>query len=58
MIIDGLLDGFNEVELDAVMNMFKQHQEEWMLIVTTRFEHIAKRFDKTVNLNQVEQQNA
>ena len=58
MIIDGLLDGFNEVELDAVMNMFKQHQEEWMLIVSTRFEHIAKRFDKTVNLNQVEQQNA
>lgn len=58
MIIDGLLDGFNEVELDAVMNMFKQHQEEWMLIVTTRFEHIAKRFDKTVNLNQVEQQHA
>jgi ABC-type bacteriocin/lantibiotic exporter with double-glycine peptidase domain len=58
MIIDGLLDGFNEVELDAVMNMFKQHQEEWMLIVTTRFEHIAKRFEKTVNLNQVEQQHA
>jgi putative ABC transport system ATP-binding protein len=58
MIIDGLLDGFNEVELDAVINMFKQHQEEWMLIVTTRFEHIAKRFDKTVNLNQVEHQHA
>ena len=58
MMIDGLLDSFNQAELDAVMQMFKQHQHEWMLIVTTRFEHIAKRFNKTLNLNEVEQQHA
>jgi hypothetical protein len=34
--------------------MFKQHQEEWMLIVTTRFAHIAKHFDQTLNLNKVD----
>jgi ABC-type bacteriocin/lantibiotic exporter with double-glycine peptidase domain len=54
LLIDGLLDSFNSAELDAVMIMFKQHEDEWVLIVTTRFEHIAKHFDKILNLNEVE----
>jgi hypothetical protein len=53
-MIDGLLDSFNEKELNAVMHMFKQHQQDWMLIVTTRFAHIAKRFDQTLDLNDPE----
>ena len=51
MIIDDMLDSFNEAELDTVMTMFKKHKNEWILIVSTRFAHIAKRFDKTLNLN-------
>jgi ABC-type bacteriocin/lantibiotic exporter with double-glycine peptidase domain len=54
IMIDGLLDSFNEKELNAVMHMFKQHQQDWMLIVTTRFAHIAKRFDQTLDLNDPE----
>jgi putative ABC transport system ATP-binding protein len=58
IMIDGLLDSFNQTDLDAVMSMFKQHQQDWMVIVTTRFAHIAKRFDKTLDLNNFEQKNA
>jgi len=50
MIIDDLLDSFNETELDTMMKLFKKHKNEWILIISTRFEHIAKRFDKTLNL--------
>lgn len=54
LMIDGILDSFNETELKTVMQMFKKHQQEWMLIVTTRFAHIAKHFDQTLNLNKVD----
>lgn len=50
MIIDDLLDSFNETELDTMMKLFKKHKNEWILIISTRFAHIAKRFDKTLNL--------
>jgi hypothetical protein len=33
------------------MTMFEKHKNEWILIISTRFAHIAKRFDKTLNLN-------
>jgi ABC-type bacteriocin/lantibiotic exporter with double-glycine peptidase domain len=52
LLIDGLLDGFNEDELNAAINLFNNHRDEWMLIVTTRFVHIAKKFDTSLNLNQ------
>ena len=52
LLIDGLLDSFNETELNAAINLFKNHHDEWMLIVTTRFVHIAKRFDTILDLNQ------
>ena len=52
LLIDGLLDSFNESELNAAINLFKNHHDEWMLIVTTRFVHIAKRFDTILDLNQ------
>ena len=52
LLIDGLLDSFNENELNAAINLFNNHHDEWMLIVTTRFVHIAKRFDTILDLNQ------
>lgn len=54
LLIDGLLDSFNETELNAAINLFNNHHDEWMLIVTTRFVHIAKRFDTILDLNQSE----
>ena len=51
MIIDDLLDSLNESEFDIMMKVLKQYKEEWILIVSTRFKHIAKHFDKTLNLN-------
>ena len=51
MIIDDLLDSLNESEFEIMMKVLKQHKEEWILIVSTRFKHIAKHFDKTLNLN-------
>lgn len=52
LIIDGLLDSLDDIELDAVMQLLVQHQHEWMLIVTTRFPSIAKQFDKTLQLER------
>ena len=50
MIIDGLLDGLAQQELDQVLAMLKGYQENWMLIVTTRFKHIAEQFQQVITL--------
>jgi len=52
LIIDGLLDSFTSKELDAVLTLFNSHQSDWMLIVTTRFKHIAEKFGSTLHLTQ------
>ena len=52
LIIDGLLDSFTSKELDAVLTLFNSHQSDWMLIVTTRFKHIAEKFGTTLHLTQ------
>lgn len=52
LIIDGLLDSLDDIELDAVMQLLVQHQQEWMLIVTTRFPSIAKQFNQTLKLER------
>jgi ABC-type transport system involved in cytochrome bd biosynthesis fused ATPase/permease subunit len=54
ILIDGLLDDLNETELKAAINMLQKHQQECMLIVTTRFESIAKHFDNTLDINTTE----
>lgn len=51
LIIDGLLDNLNATELEMVLNLLTQYQEQGMLIVTTRFEHIAAKFNKSLVLN-------
>jgi putative ABC transport system ATP-binding protein len=51
LIIDGLLDALTAEELDTILTLLKQHQENWLLIVTTRIVRIADQFDNTLNLN-------
>lgn len=50
LIIDGLLDHLNQAELSHVLTVLKQQQSQWMLIVTTRFEHIAALFQQQIHL--------
>lgn len=51
LIIDGLLDNLNTTELEMVLNLLSEYQRQGMLIVTTRFEHIAAKFDATLVLH-------
>jgi ABC-type bacteriocin/lantibiotic exporter with double-glycine peptidase domain len=52
LIIDGLLDNLTNTELNDVINLLEKHKADWMLMVTTRFEHIAQKFNNTISLNQ------
>jgi len=51
LVIDGLLDGLGQQELDQVLTLLKRHQSQWMLIVTTRFAHIAQQFQQVITLD-------
>lgn len=50
LIIDGLLDGLAQHELDQVLTLLNRYQASWMLIVTTRFNHIAQQFQQVIKL--------
>lgn len=52
LIIDGLLDNLTMQELNSVLHLLKAHQADWMLMVATRFEHIANQFSHIISLNQ------
>lgn len=58
LIIDGLLDNFTRVELESVLSLLISHKANWMLLVTTRFEHIAQHFNHIVSLNQQNSESA
>lgn len=51
VMIDGLLDGLEQPDLDRVLNVLQQRRAEWMVIITTRFNHIARQCDQVVDLN-------
>jgi len=51
LIIDGLLDNLTQSELNSVFKLLETHQADWMLMVATRFEHIANKFNHTISLN-------
>lgn len=53
LIIDGLLDSLSSEELNSVLNLLSVHKADWMLMVTTRFEHIAEKFNSTLVLKQL-----
>lgn len=50
MIIDGLLDSFNESELSTVVKNLKQIKGEMLLIVMTRKQTVAQQFDQQLQL--------
>lgn len=50
LCIDGLLDGLDKNELDAVIKTLKKESKNWMLIVTTRSPEIAANFDHQLSL--------
>ncbi|MES2502819.1 MAG: ABC transporter, partial [Pseudomonadota bacterium] len=50
LIIDGLLDALTSKELDSVLSLLNLHKADWMVMVTTRFKHIADKFDSTLQL--------
>lgn len=53
LIIDGLLDNLSSEELNSVLSLLSVHKTDWMLMVTTRFEHIAEKFNSTLVLKQL-----
>lgn len=50
LIIDGLLDNLSHSELEKVMNLLTEYQTQGMLIVTTRFDVIAAKFNQVLML--------
>lgn len=50
LLIDGLLDHLSQTELAQVLTLLKRQQSQWMLIVTTRFAHIAAHFQQQIQL--------
>lgn len=53
LIIDGLLDNLSSEELNSVLSLLSVHKADWMLMVTTRFENIAEKFNSTLVLKQL-----
>jgi putative ABC transport system ATP-binding protein len=50
LIIDGLLDNLSHGELEMVLHLLQHYQTQGMLIVTTRFEEIAAKFNQVLML--------
>lgn len=50
LVIDGLLDHLAQDELDQVLTLLKRQQHHWMLIVTTRYGHIARQCQQVITL--------
>ena len=53
LMIDGMLDNFNDEKLKKVIGLLKSHQTDYILLVSTRFPNIAKHFDQVIDLNKL-----
>jgi ABC-type bacteriocin/lantibiotic exporter with double-glycine peptidase domain len=53
LMIDGMLDNFNDEKLNRVIVLLKSHQTDFILLVSTRFPNIAKQFDQVIDLNKL-----
>ncbi|HSI45771.1 MAG TPA: ATP-binding cassette domain-containing protein [Methylophilus sp.] len=51
LVVDGLLDGLAQHELEQVLTLLKRYEANCMLIVTTRFKHIAHQFEQVITLD-------
>lgn len=52
LVIDGLLDGLSQQELHQVLSLLQRHQQAWMVIVATRFQHIAQQCQQVIMLGE------
>lgn len=52
LIIDGLLDSLNAEELEMALSLLKKYEQDFMLLLTTRFEYIANCFNHVLLLNK------
>lgn len=52
LVVDGLLDGLSQQELHQVLSLLQRHQQAWMVIVATRFQHIAQQCQQVIMLGE------
>ena len=50
LIIDGMIDGLSIEETNTVIHYLNKRKDDWMLLITTRSEHIAMQFDQQLML--------
>ncbi|MFV1921115.1 MAG: peptidase domain-containing ABC transporter [Methylotenera sp.] len=53
LIIDGIIDNLSVTQIQLVINYLFKRKQEWMLILTTRSEHIANQFDQQIFLSDL-----
>ncbi len=53
LMIDGMLDNFNDEKLSRVIALLKAQQADYILLVSTRFTKIAKQFDQIIDLDKL-----
>lgn len=53
LIIDGIIDNLNLEQIQLVINYLLKRQQDWMLLLTTRSEHIANQFDQQILLRDL-----
>ncbi len=51
LLIDGLLDGLSQQDLDQALQLLARRKTDCLLIMTTRFAHIAKQCDAILHLS-------
>lgn len=54
IFIDGLLDGLSQQDLDYALQLLKTRKHEGMLVITTRFAHIARQCDAILHLSSAD----
>lgn len=50
LIIDGIIDNLNPQQTKIVVNYLNERKQDWMLLLTTRSDQIAKHFDQQIKL--------
>jgi putative ABC transport system ATP-binding protein len=53
LIIDGIIDNLNLEQIQLVINYLLKRKQDWMLLVTTRSEHIANQFEQQIFLRDL-----
>ena len=56
LIIDGIIDNLNPQQIEIVIHYLIERKQDWMLLLTTRSDHIAKQFDHQLKLADLMEQ--